>query len=284
MADTNLNGKVALVTGATNGIGKIAATELARMGAEVVIVGRDAKKTADVVTELQAKSGSHRVSAIIADLSKLSEVRRVADEFQRGHDRLDILLNNAGALFHERETTADGFERTFALNHLAYFVLTNALLGLLKKSAPARVVNVASDAHKGMTMDFDDLQSERGYTRWIAYGRSKLANILFTRELARRLEGTGVTVNAVHPGVVASGFGSGEGVMAFLIKLAQPFMLSPEQGADTLVWLCASPEAEGKTGGYWAKRKERKPTAAARDDAAAKKLWDVSEQLSASKA
>ena len=279
MADVSLQGKTALVTGATNGIGKIAATELARRGATVVIVGRDPQRTADAVTEISAKSGSSQVSALLGDLSVQKDVKRVAAEFKASHTALHILLNNAGALFHDRQVTADGFEMTFALNHLAYFTLTHELLDLLKKSAPARIVSVASEAHRSGTIDFDDLQSERGYSRFSAYGRSKLANILFTRELARRLAGSGVTANCVHPGVVATGFGSGKGFLASVIKLAQPLMLSPEQGADTLVWLCTSPEVEGKSGDYYAKRKLKKPTAAGQDDAVAAKLWTVTETL-----
>jgi len=274
-----MQGKVVLVTGATGGIGKVAATELARLGAEVTIVGRDPARTAAAVTEIQAKSANPNVGSLLGDLSKLSEVRRVAAEFKAGHARLHVLLNNAGALFHERLTTADGLEMTFALNHLAYFLLTAELLDLLKASAPARIVNVSSDAHLGAKIDFDDLQGEKRYTRWRAYGQSKLANILFTRELARRLAGTGVTANCLHPGVVATGFGSGKGVMASLIKLGAPLMLSPEQGADTAIWLASSPEAEGQTGKYFSKRKERRTSKAAKDDAVAQRLWRESEKL-----
>jgi NAD(P)-dependent dehydrogenase (short-subunit alcohol dehydrogenase family) len=279
MADVSLQGKTALVTGATNGIGKVAATELARRGATVVIVGRDAQRTADAVTEISARSGSKQVSALLGDLSAQQEVKRVAAEFKASHTALHILLNNAGALFHDRQVTADGFEMTFALNHLAYFTLTHALLDLLKQSAPARIVSVASEAHRQGRIDFDDLQFERGYSRFSAYGRSKLANILFTRELARKLAGTGVTANCVHPGVVATGFGSGKGFLAGLIKLVQPLMLSPEQGADTLVWLCTSPEVEGQSGGYYAKRKLKNPTSAGQDDGVAGKLWTATQTL-----
>lgn len=279
MADASMQGKVALVTGATNGIGKVAATVLASQGAEVVIVGRDPAKTAATVAELQQKSGNPKVSALLGDLSLVSEVRRVAREFKAAHGKLHVLLNNAGALFHDRQVTSEGFERTFALNHLAYFVLTTELLDLLKASAPARIVSVASEAHRVAPIDFSDLQHERGYVRFKVYGRSKQANILFTRELARRLEGTGVTANCLHPGVVATNFGNGEGFMASLIKLAQPFMITPEKGADTAVWLCTSPEAEGVTGKYFAKRREKKPAAIAQDDAAAKRLWEETEQM-----
>lgn len=279
MSDTSMQGKVALVTGATNGIGKVAATALASKGAEVVIVGRDRAKTDTVLQEIQSQSGNANVSALLGDLSRVSEVRRVAAEFRAKHDKLHVLLNNAGALFHDREVTAEGFERTFALNHLAYFVLTNELLDLLKASAPARIVSVASEAHRVPPLDFDDLQHERGYVRFKVYGRSKQANILFTRELARRLEGTGVTANCLHPGVVATSFGSGKGFVASLINLAKPFMITPEKGADTAVWLATSPEVAGVSGKYFAKRKERTPAPIGVDDAAAKRLWEETEKL-----
>jgi NAD(P)-dependent dehydrogenase (short-subunit alcohol dehydrogenase family) len=279
MADAGLQGKVVLVTGATGGIGKVAALELAKLGPELVIVGRDPKRTADAVTEIQSKSGNTNVSALLGDLSLQADVRRVAAEFKAKHERLHVLLNNAGALFHDRQVTAEGFEMTLALNHLAYFTLTQELLPLLKAGAPSRIVNVASDAHLGMKLDFDDLQSARGYTRWKSYGRSKLCNILFTRELAKRLEGSGVTSNCMHPGVVATGFGSGTGFVAQLIKLSQAFMITPEQGADTAVYLCSSPEVEGQSGSYFYKRKPRRSSANAQNMADAARLWTETEKL-----
>src|SRR5215207_6225037 len=208
--------KIILITGATNGIGKAAALELAKQGNTVVIVGRNPAKTQATVEEIKQQSGNSAVEGLIADLSSLADVRRLADEFRQRHSRLDVLINNAGALFAERELTVDGYEMTFAVNHLAYFLLTNLLLDLLKASAPARIVNVASDAHKGMKINFDDLQLEKNYGGMMgpAYGQSKLANILFTYELARRLAGTGVTVNALHPGLVRTGFAGNMGAVA----------------------------------------------------------------------
>jgi len=279
MAEQSMQGKVALVTGATNGIGRVAAMALAKRGAEVVIVGRDPARTASALAWIKEQSGSERVTALLGDLSRQGEVRRVAAEFRAHHAALHVLLNNAGALFHQRTENADGQEMTFALNHLGYFVLTAELRPLLEASAPARIVSVASEAHRGATLDFDDLNSARGYSRIKAYSRSKLCNILFTRELARRLAGTGVTANCIHPGVVATGFAAGTGLAGALVKLAQPFLLTPEKGADTLVWAATHPELEGQTGLYFAKRKIKTPSAAARDDAAAARLWDVTEAL-----
>jgi NAD(P)-dependent dehydrogenase (short-subunit alcohol dehydrogenase family) len=197
------------------------------------------------------------------------------------HDRLDVLLNNAGVLVTTRRTTVDGIEETFAVNHLGYFLLTNLLLDLLIKSAPARIVNVSSEAHRGAHMRWDDLQFERTpYRQFSAYGQSKLCNILFTRELARRLEGKGVTANALHPGVVASGFGQTDGgLMRFVIRLAHPFMIGPEKGARTQVWLASSPDVDGISGKYFDKCAEREPNRAAKDDAGARKLWAISEEM-----
>jgi NAD(P)-dependent dehydrogenase (short-subunit alcohol dehydrogenase family) len=208
----------------------------------------------------------------------MSEVRRIAREFRSTHDRLHVLLNNAGALFATREVTAEGLERTLALNHLAYFVLTEELLPLLGSSAPARIVNVSSDAHRGLRLDLGDLGSARGrYRPFVAYGRSKLMNILFTRELARRLEGTGVTVNAMHPGFVRSGFGqNNEGFLQKFIKLGQAFARTPERGARTLVYLATSPAVEGVSGKYFHDERESRTSAAAQDMEVARRLWDAS--------
>src|SRR5687768_6952035 len=201
-----MNGKICLVTGGTNGIGKSTALELARMGATVVIVGRDAQKTSQVVEEIRAASGNKNVDSLLADLSSQQEVRRLANEFKSKYSHLHVLLNNAGGFFMRRQLSVDGIEMTFALNHLAYFLLTNLLLDTMKASSPARIINVSSDAHAGGKIAFDNLEGEREYSA-STYGNSKLANILFTVELSRRLEGTGVTVNALHPGFVSTGFG-----------------------------------------------------------------------------
>src|SRR4029077_11990324 len=214
----------------------------------------------------------HRVH--LADLSSMAETRRVGEAIAANEARIDVLINNAGALFSSRRVTPEGLELTFALNHMAYFVLTEALRDKLVASAPARIVSTSSAAHKGMNLDFSDLQSGKGYNGLRVYGRSKLANILFTRELARRLAGTEVTANCLHPGVVATRFGDSSGGWAGrLFPVLRPFFLSPEKGADTLIYLASSPEVANTTGGYFVKRKLTEQSAAARDDAAAKRLW-----------
>ncbi len=275
-----MKGKIALVTGANQGIGKESAIALASMGARVVIVARSAEKGRAALAEIRARSQSEAVELLVGDLSVIAEVWRIAREFAATHDRLDVLLNNAGVLATTRRTTVDGLEHTFATNHLGYFVLTHELLELLKKSAPARVVNVASRAHQRGTMHWDDLQLERGWSAWKAYGQSKLANVLFTRELTRRLEGTGVTANCLHPGVIASGFGKTDGGLFGVIwKLMSPFLSSTADGAKTQIWLCTSPAVEGISGKYFADCKEARPSREARDDAAARRLWALSEAI-----
>lgn len=279
---TNLQGKTILITGATNGIGKVAALELAKMGASVVIVGRQRAKTESVVEEIKAASHSSSVDMLIADLSVISEVRRLADEFRQKYQRLDVLINNAGAVFSNRHESHDGLEMTFALNHMSYFLLTNLLLDLLKASAPSRVVNVASDAHTGGKLNFDDLQNQRSYGAggFGAYANTKLLNVMFTYELARRLAGTGVTANVLHPGFVRSGFGhNNTGLMRIIMPLVQLAAISPEQGADTIVYLAASPEVEGQTGRYWDKRKAIQSSASSYVEADQRRLWDATAEL-----
>jgi len=282
-ANQPMQGKVVLITGATNGIGKAAALELAKMGATMVIVGRNAAKTEGVVTEIRQQSRNSSIESIVADLSSMAEVRRVADEFKERHDRLHVLINNAGAMFTRRYETVDGCEMTFALNHLAYFLLTNLLLDTLKASAPSRIVNVSSDAHKGMKLNFDDLQNRRAYRMFgnQAYGQSKLANILFTYELARRLQGTGVTANVLHPGFVATGFGHNNGgiVSLMLSVMHRVIALTPEQGAETIIYLASSPEVEGVSGKYYDKGRAISSSPQSYDEAAARRLWQVSEQM-----
>ena len=278
----NIEGKQVLVTGASRGIGRATVLQLAALGANISILVRNREAGEKVIEEVRASGSKSRMDFFVADLSSLAEVRRVAKEYLEKHDRLDVLLNNAGAINMDRETTADGYERTFATNHLAYFLLTELLLDLLKKSAPSRIVNVASEAHRSAKLDLEDpMQSKRDYAGFNQYCNSKLANILFTKELAKRLEGTGVTVNALHPGVIASGFGrNNKGVFGFIMRnLAGPFLGSEESGARTSVYLASSPEVEGKTGLYWKSSKENQPTKAARDEALASKLWKVSEEL-----
>lgn len=276
MSSGEMKGKVVLITGATEGIGKATAEALARMGAQVVIVGRNPEKTERVVQALRQATGSSTIEYLLADLSLQSQVRALAEHFKARYDRLDVLINNAGAIFSTREETAEGFERTWATNHLSYFLLTSLLLDLLKKSAPARIINVASDAHRASTLRADT-QWTKGFWSFGAYGHSKLCNILFTRALARRLVGTGVTVNALHPGVVASGFGRSErGVIDLFYRLGTLFMLSPEQGARTSIYLASALEVADKSGLYWARCKVKRPNRGAEDDNAAEKLWALS--------
>lgn len=273
--------RVCLLTGATLGIGRAAAEALAPMGMELVLVARDRTRLDALATELRRRSPGARVGVLAGDLSRMSEVRRIATEFRATHDRLDVLANNAGALFARREETSEGLERTLALNHLAYFVLTEELLPVLRASAPSRIVNVSSDAHVGMRLDLDDLNYTRGrYRPFVAYGRSKLMNILFTRELARRLAGTRVTANAMHPGFVRSGFGQNNpGFLGKFIKLGQAFARTPERGARTLVYLATSPEVEGLSGKYFHDERESRTSVAAREMEVARRLWDVSVRL-----
>jgi NAD(P)-dependent dehydrogenase (short-subunit alcohol dehydrogenase family) len=277
MAD--MNGKIVLVTGATAGIGKETARALLRMGAHVVIVGRNAERTRQAVEELKASTGSSKIDSLLADLSSMADVRKLAREFLAKYDKLNVLVNNAGAVNMTREVTVDGYELTFATNHLAYFLLTDLLLPALEKGAPARIVNVSSEAHRGARIDFDDLMAERGYGSFRQYGRSKLANILFTRELARRLAGKPITVNSLHPGVVASNFLAKPGFWGVVGKISGLFMIGNEEGAKTTIYLASSPEVEGVTGKYWKKCKSIHPTREAQDDEAASRLWQVSEEL-----
>jgi retinol dehydrogenase 12 len=280
MTTLNLRGKVCLLTGATRGIGRAAANALARTGLTLVLVGRDRPRVEDTVREVRAATGQGNVEGLVADLSLRGEVRRLASEVRARYPRLDVLVNNAGAIFTRREETSEGTEKTLALNHLAYFLLTLELLDLLKASAPSRVVNVASEAHRGTRLDFDDLESKKDYSGLRVYGQSKLMNILFTAELARRLAGTGVTVNSLHPGVVATGFGQNTpGLFKSLVRLAAPFLTTPEKGAKTLVYLATSPEVEGVTGKYFTKSREERPSPRARDLEMAGKLWEASERL-----
>lgn len=276
----DVRGKTALVTGATGGIGKVTATELAKKGAKVVLTTRDRARGEAAVNELRAAAPGAQVELIEGDLSLMRDVKRVADEFKQRFDRLDLLVNNAGAIFTERGVTSEGLERTLATNHLSYFLLTRELLPLIEKSAPSRIVNVASDAHKRAKVDFDDLQREKSYFHFAVYGQSKLANILFTRELAKRLSGKNVTATCLHPGVVSTGFGKDtSGLFKWGLSLIQPFLIGPEEGARTTIHLATSPEVEGHTGGYYARCKPAKPTRAACDDAAAARLWTETEKL-----
>jgi NAD(P)-dependent dehydrogenase (short-subunit alcohol dehydrogenase family) len=282
----NMQGKVVVITGATSGIGQVAAEGLAGMGARIVQVARDRQRGEVALKRLQACAPGAAPAIYYADLSRLSEMKRVAAEIAGAEPHIDVLINNAGALFGSRQVTGDGLERTFALNHLAYFVLTCGLLERLVASAPARIVNTASDAHERATLDFDDLQSAKAYRSGFwqclryggpglkVYGRSKLCNILFTRELARRLQGTGVTANCLHPGFVATRFGDQSGgLISFGIGVAKRYALSPDKGAETLVYLASSPEVAGLTGKYFHKCRPITPSREAQDETKAQRLW-----------
>lgn len=270
-----------LITGGTDGIGKAAAQAIAAQGGCVVIVGRNAAKAEAVAAELRQTSGNPAVDFLLADLSSMAEVRRLTDEFTARYDRLDVLINNAGAVFMRRQETVDGLEMTFALNHLSYFLLTNLLLDELKARAPARVVVVTSAAEGGAKIDWEDLQMTKKYNGFQAYVNSKRCNLYFTYELARRLAGTGVTVNALHPGSVATGiwanpFGRLGGIARTLTRLT---MRSPEQGAETVVFLATAPEVEGTTGRYFIDKQPRYSSRASQDAEAARRLWLISAAL-----
>src|SRR5919106_4071638 len=273
--------KICLITGATSGIGKATAMGLANMGASVVMVGRDQGKGEAVMAEIKQKSNNASVDLMLADLSSQEEIRRLADEFKEAYPRLDVLINNAGLFRSKRITTADGMEMTFAVNHLACFLLTKLLLDVLKASSPSRIVNVSSGDHSNGTIDFDDLQGEKGYKGPKAYSQSKLANVLFTYELARRLEGTGVTANCLHPGAgVRTNLGSGvSGVFGLTVRALRPLMKSPEKGAETSIYLASSPEVEGLSGRYFVKKGETRSSDMSYDERLARRLWEVSAQL-----
>ena len=272
--------KVILVTGATNGIGLVTARELARLGGQVTIIGRNAAKCAETAERIRAETGQ-TVATIVADLSSLAGMRQAAAEFIKSRSTLHVLVNNAGGMFTKRRLTPDGFEYTFALNHLNYFLLTSLLLDLLKASAPSRIINVSSNAHEQAKIDFDNLQGEKRYAGLEAYGQSKLANLLFTYELARRLEGTGVTVNAVHPGFVATGFARNNGPVYNIGTwiAGQLFGRKPERGAQTSIYLASSPEVEGVSGKYFVDCKPIESRPQSYDRAVAQKLWQVSLKL-----
>jgi retinol dehydrogenase-14 len=275
-----MDDKVCLITGATSGIGKATAMGLANMGASVVMVGRDRSRGEAALVEIKEGSANASVDLMLADLSSQEDIRRLADEFKEAYPRLDVLVNNAGVYRSERVTTADGLEMTFAINHLAHFLLTNLLLDVLKASAPSRIVNVASGEQRNGAIDLDDLQGENGYKGAKAYSQSKLANVLFTYELARRLEGTGVSANCLHPGVVGTNLGSGvSGVFGFTVRALTPLMKSPKRGAETSIYLASSPEEEGVSGGYFVKKAEARSSDVSHDERIARQLWRVSADL-----
>ena len=277
----SMTGRTVLITGGTGGIGKATAIGLARMGARVGIVGRDAARAEAAAADIRSTSGNDAVDVFIADVSAQSEVRRLAAEVLEAYPRLDVLVNNVGGFWAHRHVTVDGLEHTFAVNHLAAFLLTDLLLERLKASAPARVVTVSSGAQSMGRIDFDDLQGARDYSGQRAYNQSKLANVIFTYELARRLEGTGVTANVLHPGVTRTDFGAEDQTrwFAWMSGVVRPFMKSPAQGAETPIHLASSPEVEGVSGRYFANRKPKDSNKVSYDVEASARLWQASADL-----
>jgi retinol dehydrogenase-14 len=273
-------GRAVLVTGGSRGIGRATALGLATMGARVAITGRDRERTEDAAREIRAAGGG-QVDVFVADLSAQSEVRRLADEVLQSLSRIDVLINNAGGYWHTRHVTADGLERTFAVNHLAPFLLTNLLLDRLKQGASARVVTVSSNAQTMGRIDFNDLQGERSYSGGRAYNQSKLANVLFSYELARRLQTTSVTANALHPGMVSTSFGAEDpaSLQRLFVPIVRPFMKTPVQGAATSIYLASAPDLEQVTGRYFANSKPKRSSKRSYDEAAAARLWQVSADL-----
>ena len=278
MTGWEISGKHVLVTGATNGIGRVTALELAGKGAIVSIAARSEQRCRDTQKMILDKTGSE-IKYYVADLSSQAQIREFAKSFLSQNSRLDVLVNNAGAIFAEREETVDGIEMTFGLNHLGPFLLTSLLLDLIRASAPARIINLSSAAHIFGKIDFDDLQGRRKYSSMKAYSQSKLANILFTRELVRRLGDGDVTVNALHPGIVKSGFGLQKDKSRSGFSLFNAIGISPEKGAETSVFLASSAEASGITGKYWAKTKQKRTAKRALDEDVQKRLWEISEEM-----
>jgi NAD(P)-dependent dehydrogenase (short-subunit alcohol dehydrogenase family) len=276
----DMAGRVCLITGATNGIGRAAANALAALGAELILHGRDAIRLKSSMEEIRAASGNSSVSFVVADLASLADVRRMAAEVNASPRPLHVLINNAGVLSLTAKTTRDGHELMFGVNHLAHFLLTNLLLGKLKASAPARVVVVASRAHVGNPVDLSRLAPEPGLGNLSAYGRSKFANVLFAKELARRLSGTRVIANALHPGVVMTNMVRGRTPpISWIVPLLRPFLVTPEDGAKTTIYLASAPEVEGVTGKYFVQCREAAADARTDDAALARALWDKSAEL-----
>ena len=277
---SSMKNRICLVTGATNGIGFAASMQLAKLGATVIVTGRNPQKTDATVASIRQATGNKNIESLVADLSSLQQVRGLAQAFLSRYDKLHVLMNNAGVWVTQRAVSADNFELTFAVNHLAPFLLTHLLLDTIKASAPARIVNVSSQAHWRGDLNFDDLQSEKSFSGWTCYATSKLANILLTAELARRLEGTGVTANSLHPGVVATGLlDSNKGLTPWIAKLIKPFLWTPERGAATCTYLAASSQIEGITGKYFDNCREAPVSTAAQNARTSQRLWQISEQL-----
>lgn len=276
-----MKGKICMVTGATSGIGAVTARALAQKGATVIIVARNQERCLNTVDEIMKKTGNQSVEFMLADLSSQAEIHDLVDVYKDKYDHLDVLVNNAGGFFMSRLESVDGIEMTFALNHLNYFLLTNLLLDTIIASAPARIVNVSSAAHENANINFEDLEGKQKYSGWQAYGQSKLANVLFTYGLARRLEGTGVTVNALHPGMVATNFGANNGgILGSMARhVMNLFSIDVEEGAQTSIYLASSPEVEDVTGKYFVKKEAVRSSSISYDEAAAKRLWQISEEM-----
>jgi len=273
-------GRVCMVTGANSGIGKATAMGLAEMGATVILVCRSKEKGEAALSEIRGKSGNNSLDLMLADMSSMRSVRQLASEFRRKYDRLHVLVNNAGLFMFTRTTTGDRLETTFEVDYLSHFLLTGLLIDLLKASAPSRLVEVSSVAHYNGHIDFEDLQGEKGYGGWKAYSQAKLAQVLFTYELARRLKGTGVTANCLHPGAVATNIWSRPlGRAGFIMKLLRLFMMGPEGGAKTPIYLASSPDVEGVSGKYFTNKKEKESSKESNDEQVARRLWLVSEEL-----
>src|SRR6266567_4958073 len=280
--NSSMQGKICMVTGANSGIGKATALELAQMGATVVMVCRDRARGEEAKSEITTKSRNTAVDLLFADLSSQQSIRQLVEHFQHHYTHLHVLINNAGAAFTgRRRETVDGLEMTFAVNYLAPFLLTHLLLDVLKASAPARIVNVSSESHQSSSIKMDDLQGMKGYRSLNTYGQSKLAVVMFTYELARRLEGTGVTVNCLHPGFVATNFGqsSTAPVIRTAVKFISRFGMSPEEGAKTSIYLASSPEVEGVTGTYFVKSIPKRSAAISYDESLQRQLWEQSAKL-----
>jgi len=275
-----MQGKVVVITGATSGIGQIAAERLAGMGARMVLVARDKARGEAALARLRTANPSANHTIHYADLSSVADTKRVAAEIAAAEPRIDVLINNAGAVFSSRQVTPDGLEMTFATNHMAYWIMTHGLRERLVASKPSRVVSTASDAHKGQSLDLDDLQATKSYSAFKVYGRSKLANILFTRALARRTEKAGVTANCLHPGFVATRFGDRSGgLLSIVIRVAKMFAITPEKGAETIVYLASSPDVAEVSGQYFYQSRPATPTKQALDDATGEKLWEITKKL-----
>lgn len=277
----DLKDKICIVTGSNSGIGKVTALEIAKMGATVIMVARSKEKGEKALEEVKSLSGNKNIELMLCDSASQQSIRDFVEQFKAKYKNLHILVNNAGAAIPEKHLTKEGLESTFASNHLGYFLLTNLLLDLLKASAPARIVNVASDGHKMGHIDFDDLNYEhKKYNSTQAYCNSKLANVIFNKELAKKLKGTNVTANSLHPGVINSNFSAGaNGIMKAFLKIFKPFLMTVEKGAETQIYLATSPDVEGVTGEYFTKKRIASTTREAKDENIAKRLWEVSEKM-----